>query len=93
MENYEAYSPKIFPVTLEEVTKLQKSSKMSMTYYDQNLATVRNALFNDIMEFTLKAIPSNLKRSKHDSAMLLVFRRPTGYFAKRYNNSQWLNIV
>lgn len=93
MENYFAYCPKEFEITIEEIKKLPASGKMSMVNYQQNLDAVKNFFHRDIMEFTLKDIPKGLKRNKWDNACLIIYRRPTGYFAKRFNNSQWLKII
>lgn len=93
MENYDAYSAGIFPVTINEVSKLAKDSKMSMQTYCLNLLKVKSFFGDDVTEFTLKTIPKHLKRNGGDSACLLVFRRASGnYYAKRHNNSQFLNI-
>ena len=93
MKNYDAYSPKVFSVDFNEVAKLHKSSNMGMQNYGVNLARVKDKYGEDVTEFTLKEIPEHLKRNNYDSAMLLVFRRSSGeYFAKRHNNSQFLNL-
>ena len=93
MKNYDAYNGGIFPVKFDEIKNLIKDNKMCMKSYDKNLARVKEYLMMDVTEFTLKVIPKNLKRSRYDSACLLVFRTSTGdYFAKRHNNSQHLNI-
>ena len=93
MKNYDAYCAGIFPVDLKEVEKLPRDHKFSEKLYAQNLLKVKAAYGEDIVEFTMKTLPKHLKRGSHDSATLLVFRRISGnYYAKRFNNSQHINL-
>jgi hypothetical protein len=93
MENYDAYSPNVFMLSPYAVEKLETDKKMNTKFYKTNLMKIKAMFGASLIDFTIKTIPKHLKRNRYDSAMLLAFKDESGqWFAKRHNNSQFLNI-
>lgn len=91
MKNYDTWDTKPFETTQEEIDSLGPTSKMNIKFYKTNLERIQKKFGETVVWFGLRSVPE--KRSKHDSAILLVFQKEDGTFwAKRHNNSQFFSL-